>query len=82
MKKTWWKKDLTVQDLEIESPYNTRKVMGFPPAPICNPGLSSIKAVATPVESSYYYYLHDKEGKVHYAKTFEEHGANIADYLK
>lgn len=80
--KSWWKKDLTAQDLELDGPYNSRKVVGLPPTPISNPGLSSIKAVTSPTETKYYYYLHDSESKVHFSETFAEHEANIAKYLK
>lgn len=73
--------ELSSSDFKIESPYNTYKTKGLPPGPICSPGLSSIKASLEPVESSYLYYLHDKEGNVHFAKTFEEHKKNIALYL-
>ena len=80
--KTWWKRDLTVQDLEIKGPFNTRKVAGLPPSPIANPGITAIKAVASPEPSPYYYYIHDKDGKVHFAKTIEEHNANVGKYLR
>lgn len=80
--KTWWKKGLTVADLAINSPYNTRRFPGLPPGPICNPGLSAIKAVASPVKSSHYFYLHGSDGKVHYANTLDEHNANKAKFLK
>jgi UPF0755 protein len=81
--KTWWKKNLTAADLKIDSPYNTYKNPGLPPTPICNPGLSSIKAVvdADP-NTQYWYYLSDKTGKMHYAKTLEEHNRNIEKYLQ
>ncbi len=81
--KTWWKQNLTADDLEIDSPYNTYKYTGLPPGPICNPGLSSIKAVinADP-NTPYWYYISDKDGKMHYAKTLEEHNKNIKNYLE
>ncbi|HEX7456687.1 MAG TPA: endolytic transglycosylase MltG [Candidatus Nanoarchaeia archaeon] len=79
--KTWWRKNLTEEDINIDNPYNTRKNIGLPPGPICSPGLASIEAVLEPTQSPYYFYLHDKSGKVHYAKTFEEHQQNIAKYL-
>ena len=79
--KTWWRKNLTVGDLEINSKYNTRKNLGLPPGPICSPGISSIEAVANPKDTPYQFYLHDQRGVVHYAKTLEEHEQNIQKYL-
>jgi UPF0755 protein len=78
---TWWKKDLTVQNLAINSAYNTRKFTGLPPTPIDNPSLSSIKAALKPTTTDYWYYLSGKDGIMHYAKTIQEHSANIARYL-
>ncbi len=78
----WWKQGITVQDLELDSPYNTRKVAGLPPAPICNPSIEAIKAVAEPASTPYLYYLHDQDGVVHYAETLSQHNANAARYLQ
>jgi len=69
-------------DLQIDSPYNTYKYRGLPPTPICNPGLTSIKAIIESVESDYWFYLSDSSGTVHYAKTNEEHDENIEKYLR
>ncbi len=74
--------DVTISDLAMDSPYNTYKYAGLPPGPIGNPGLSSIKAVLTPIQTEYLFYLHDPEGGVHYAKNFTEHKRNKALYLK
>ncbi len=79
--KTWWKKELTDYDKKIDSPYNTYLYKGLPKGPISNPGLSSIRAVAFPKKSEYMFYLHDKSGFVHYAKTAEEHAMNVSKYL-
>ena len=78
--KTWWKKDLTVDDLLINSPYNTRKNAGLPPAPISNPGLSSIEAALAPAKTNYLYFFSDKQGHLHFANTIEGHNANIKKY--
>lgn len=74
--------ELTVKDLAIDSKYNTYKYRGLPPTPIGNPGLAAIEAALHPAASEYLYYLHDKDGAAHYARTFEEHKANKAKYLK
>jgi UPF0755 protein len=79
--KVWWRKTITEEDLNINSPYNTRLYIGLPPGPICSPGFSSIEAVINPTDTGYYYYLHDKDGKVHYARTLQEHEKNIQKYL-
>lgn len=79
--KTWWKQELSEEDKKIESPYNTYIYTALPPKPISNPGIASIKAVIYPTKTSYMYYLHDKKGTAHYAKTFEEHTSNIRKYL-
>lgn len=80
--KSWWKKALTKEDLKIDSTYNTYEDTGLPPAPICNPGLASIKAVVYPQETDYWYYLSDSQGQMHYAQTLEGHNQNIEDYLR
>lgn len=76
----WWP-GITRDDLKIDSKFNTYKYAGLPPAPICNPGLSAIKAAVAPAETSYLYYLHDSKGDIHYAATLPEHNANVAKYL-
>lgn len=78
--KDWWPK-VKKQDLKIDSFYNTYKYLGLPPTPICNPGLSAIKAVVYSQQTDYWYYLSDKEAKMHYAKTLEEHSQNIQEFL-
>ncbi len=80
--KTWWKKRLTQDDLEINSPYNTYKNLGLPPTPICNPGLASIIAVVeADLNTANWFYLSDKTGRMHFAVTLEEHNRNIEKYL-
>jgi len=78
----WWPQKITKEDLKINSPYNTYEYQGLPPAPICNPGLASIKAVIEAQASEYWFYLSDPSGEVHYARTAEEHNENISQYLR
>ena len=74
--------ELTAEDLQIDTPYNTYLYPGLPPTPIGNPGLQSIEAVLYPLDTEYLYYLTDENGEFHYARTFDEHKQNIAKYLK
>lgn len=73
--------ELTVDDLNMDSPYNTYRNKGLPPAPIANPGRASLLAALSPKESPYLYYLSGADGIMHYAKTFEEHKLNKEKYL-
>lgn len=72
----------SLEDLSVDSPYNTYTHKGLPPGPIDNPGLDSLTAAASPQKSSYLYYLTGKDGQMHYAITFAEHKANRAQYLQ
>ncbi len=71
------KERLTYADLEIDNPYNTYKYEGLPPGPICNPGLSSIKAALAPKSTKYYFYALTDEGIHAFSTTAEEHQAVI-----
>jgi UPF0755 protein len=74
--------ELTAEDLHIDSKYNTYEYKGLPPGPICNPGLDSILATLEPTTTPYLYYLSEKNGVMHYAKTFDEHKANKFKYIR
>lgn len=80
--KTWWKKGLTQDDIQVDSAYNTYKQTGLPPRPIASPGLAAIKAVLEPSDSDFLYYIHDKDGIAHYGRTIQEHNANVSKYLQ
>lgn len=71
----------TLADLEIDSPYNTYLYEGLPPGPISNPGLESLIAAATPIETEYVYYLTGRDGMMYYARTFAEHKKNRVLHL-
>ncbi len=52
-----WNRPLRVSELNVDSPYNTRKRTGLPPTPIGSPGLSSIKAAANPANVDFLFYV-------------------------
>lgn len=70
------------KERQIDSLYNTYKYRGLPPGPISNPSVSSIMAALYPEKNDYWYFLTTHEGEVKYAKTLEEHNANVARYLR
>lgn len=73
--------NLTIDDLNIDSPYNTRKNKGLPPTPVALPSLSAITAALHPQANQYWYYLHDTQGLIHFAIDGAEHEANKRKYL-
>ncbi len=73
---------LTLADLRKDDPYNTYTRTGLPAGPIGNPGIAMIDAALHPTASEYWYYLHDAQGNIHYAKSYQEHLANKRKYLK
>ncbi len=81
---SWWKPYLTQDDLDLDTPYNTRMYKGLPPGPICSPSLSSLQAVVSGnPDTPYEYYISDKAGEnMYYAETLEGHEDNIRKYLE
>lgn len=75
-------RELTAEDLEFDSPYNTYLYTGLPPGPIGNPSLDALRAAVLPVETEYLFYLSDDDGVTRYARNFEEHKRNKERYLE
>ena len=71
---TWWTNPLSLDDLRIDSPYNTYQNYGLPPGPISNPGITALRAVAFPDQTPYYYFRAkcDDSGRHNFAVTFQE----------
>ena len=76
----YWKENLTTQDLEVDSPYNTYRNVGLPAGPIANPGLDSILAVIRAEQTNYLYFVAKPDGSHAFAETLEEHLQNIQEY--
>jgi len=77
------KTDLTREDLQIDSPYNTYTNIGLPPTPISNPGLASLQAALAPEAHNYYYYvLNPATGMHQFSTTYEEHSGYVAQFAE
>ncbi|MCX7017184.1 MAG: endolytic transglycosylase MltG [Candidatus Sumerlaeota bacterium] len=77
-----WDHALTLEDLKIDSPYNTYRYEGLPPGPICNPGLESLAAAAHPAQTDYLFYVYRGDGGHEFTKTYEEHEAAVHEFIK
>jgi UPF0755 protein len=73
-----WKRELTVADLELNSPYNTYVNVGLPPGPIASPGLDSILAVLQPADTNFLFFVARPDGCHLFAETLEEHNQNVS----
>ncbi len=75
---SWWKAPLTLDDLEVNSLYNTYLNPGLPPGPISNPSLGALQAVAYPAQTPYYFFRARCDGsRTHvFAETFDQHLQN------
>jgi UPF0755 protein len=73
---------LTRDDLKIDHPYNTNRISGLPPGPICNPGRDSLAAVMNPLATDEYYFVADGTGGHVFARTLDEHNRNVANWRK
>lgn len=67
------KKRMYYKDLEIDSPYNTYKYKGLPPAPISNPSVVSVEAAYNPAKTDYLFFVAKGDGGHFFSKTYREH---------
>ena len=66
--------------LKIDSPYNTYRNKGLPPAPIANVGAHAIRAVLEPADTKYLFFVADGRGGHKFSSDYESHLMNHADW--
>jgi UPF0755 protein len=70
--------EVTLNDLQVNSPYNTYRNLGLPPTPIAGVRITSLEAAASPAETSFFYYVLINEDGTHgFSETFEQHQALV-----
>jgi UPF0755 protein len=72
--------NLTRDNLQFDSPYNTYRYPGLPPGPIASPGRASIAAAADPADVPFLYFVSKNDGSHAFASTLDEHNRNVQQY--
>lgn len=72
--------NLTRENLQFDSPYNTYRYSGLPPGPIANPGLASLEAAVRPAPVSHLYFVSRNDGSHVFADTLAEHNRNVQEW--
>lgn len=70
------------RDVNLDSPYNTRRYAGLTPGPIASPGKSALVSVAKPAAGDFIYFLSGDDDKTYFARTNEEHERNIVQHCQ
>jgi UPF0755 protein len=68
------------KDLQSDNHYNTYRIPALPPGPISNPGIDSIKAVISPAQHSYFFFVSKNDGTHYFSNTYEEHLKQVRIY--
>ena len=63
--------------LRAESPWNSYRVAGLPPTPICSPRLDSLRAALEPADTQYLYFVSRNDGSHVFAAELAEHNRNV-----
>lgn len=72
--------NLTREDLQFDSPYNTYRYAGLPPGPIASPGRASLEAAVSPADVPYIYFVSKNDGSHAFATTLDDHNRNVQQY--
>ena len=75
-------RELTRRDLKINSPFNTYRISGLPPKPICNPSKSSIYAVANPTETDFLFFVANGKGGHNFSQNLQQHNRFVKEYRR
>lgn len=70
----------TFAELQLNSPFNTRKHSGLPPGPIGNPGKAAILACINPPKTNFLFYFTDRKGTTHFETNRADFDRDIATY--
>ncbi|MCX2969982.1 MULTISPECIES: endolytic transglycosylase MltG [Streptomyces] len=72
--------DVSVDDTNIDHPFNTYKYPGLPPGPIDNPGHQALEAALNPTDGPWFYFVTVKPGDTRFSESYEEHQEHVLDF--
>jgi UPF0755 protein len=76
----YWKKELSLTDLQFPSAYNTYVEVDLPPGPIGSVSIEAIEAVIRPAKTDYLYFVARGNGSHAFSSNFDEHQLNVQRY--
>ena len=74
--------NITKNDLQRFTPYNTYLIRGLPPGPIANPGISAIKAALYPAQTNYLYFVGNGAGRHIFSEDLDQHNNAVNKFQR
>jgi UPF0755 protein len=74
--------NLTRQDLDHPSRYNTYRHRGLPPGPISNPGRAALESAVNPADTKALYFVSRNDGSHEFSVSLEQHNRAVRKYQK
>ena len=76
-----YKGDIRSRDLRQKTPYNTYRIDGLPPTPICMSSEAALYAALHPEKTNYLYFVSKGDGSSHFSKSLIEHNRAVQKYI-
>lgn len=75
-----WNRNISRQDLQTPTPYNTYVIPSLPPGPIANPGLAALMAASRPAKSEFLFFVSRNDGTHVFSRDYSQHRTAVGDY--
>lgn len=73
---------ISKSDLDSDTAYNTYRISGLPPGPICSPGRAALHAAMHPATTEAFYFVSKNDGTHQFSKTLKEHNRAVRKYQR